>query len=152
MDASISVAQTAYLPAALTWCNGIPWHQEEKGSSFLQTEQSYKLFQIRRQTSQAQKIEQCQVPTSTLSQLELSKALVFFSIIFCAIQTFSMGISMPKSPRATMMPSDSAKILRAQGRSAGAPELLPVLLRSQLFKIPGCWLGQTAHGTVVNKI
>ena len=38
-------------------------------------------------------------------------ALVFLSIIFWAIQTFSMGISMPRSPRATMMPSDSARIL-----------------------------------------
>mmetsp|Transcript_11592 Transcript_11592/g.34767 ORF Transcript_11592/g.34767 Transcript_11592/m.34767 type:complete len:222 (+) Transcript_11592:160-825(+) len=35
----------------------------------------------------------------------LPAALVFWIIIFCAIQTFSIGISMPKSPRATMMPS-----------------------------------------------
>mmetsp|Transcript_30979 Transcript_30979/g.70144 ORF Transcript_30979/g.70144 Transcript_30979/m.70144 type:complete len:201 (-) Transcript_30979:515-1117(-) len=31
-------------------------------------------------------------------------------IIFCATNTFSGGISMPKSPRATMMPSEQATI------------------------------------------
>lgn len=143
MDASISVAQTAYLPAALTWCNGIPRHQEEKSSVHLFSKRNglINCFKVRTQTSQAQK-----TPTynfNFLRQLEVSEALVFFSIIFCAIQTFSMGISMPKSPRATMMPSDSAKILRAQGDTGGFPA--SILLRSQLFKVPGCCLGQTAE-------
>mmetsp|Transcript_7613 Transcript_7613/g.18859 ORF Transcript_7613/g.18859 Transcript_7613/m.18859 type:complete len:228 (+) Transcript_7613:128-811(+) len=40
----------------------------------------------------------------------LPAALVFLIIIFCAIQIFSMGISIPKSPRATIMPSDSSRI------------------------------------------
>ena len=31
-------------------------------------------------------------------------------IIFCARKTFSVGISIPRSPRATMMPSDASRI------------------------------------------
>mmetsp|Transcript_13824 Transcript_13824/g.36973 ORF Transcript_13824/g.36973 Transcript_13824/m.36973 type:complete len:222 (-) Transcript_13824:857-1522(-) len=40
----------------------------------------------------------------------LPAAFVFEIIIFCAIQIFSMGISMPKSPRATMMESLASMI------------------------------------------
>jgi len=35
----------------------------------------------------------------------LPARLALRTIIFCARNTFSMAISMPKSPRATMMPS-----------------------------------------------
>ena len=37
-------------------------------------------------------------------------ALHFSTIIFCAIVTSVSGISTPRSPRATMMPSDAARI------------------------------------------
>mmetsp|Transcript_114300 Transcript_114300/g.158683 ORF Transcript_114300/g.158683 Transcript_114300/m.158683 type:complete len:235 (-) Transcript_114300:328-1032(-) len=40
----------------------------------------------------------------------LPAALHFVIIIFCAIQTFSIGISMPRSPRATITPSVSARM------------------------------------------
>lgn len=98
----------------------VQWHptasrREEFGSSFLQTERSHKLLQRQNANISGPKTSNLQLQLSEATW-SLGPALVFFSIIFCAIQTFSMGISMPKSPRATMMPSDSAKILRAQGR------------------------------------
>ena len=40
----------------------------------------------------------------------LPTALHFSTIIFCAIVTSVSGISTPRSPRATMMPSDAARI------------------------------------------
>ena len=107
------------------------WHptasrKEEFGSSFLQTERSHKLLQSQNANISGPKKSNLQLQLSEATW-SLGPALVFFSIIFCAIQTFSMGISMPKSPRATMMPSDSAKILRAQGHTGGTSPL------------PFCW-------------
>ena len=76
------------------------------------------------------------------------QALVFLIIIFWAIQTFSIGISMPRSPRATIMPSDSARILGAASPFKGAHvpqepyEALPgrteqaTTLGQRLLKVP----------------
>jgi len=44
-----------------------------------------------------------------VAQITGFPAILHFEInIFCAINTFSAGISIPKSPRATITPSDAS--------------------------------------------
>ena len=70
---------------------------------------------------------------ATITTLRLIFA--FLIIVFCTIGTFSVDISIPKSPLATIMPSDTSIISSIFSTACGFSILEMILMWSQLFDL-----------------